>query len=398
MLTSLSFIFLMGLLMAQICQKCRLPSIIGMLVTGVVLGPYVLNALDSSILLISADLRKMALIIILLRAGLALSIDDLKKAGRPAVLMSFVPASCEILGYTLLAPYILGINVVEAVVMGSVLAAVSPAVVVPRMVRFIEKGYGRAKGIPQAILAGCSCDDIFVLVVFATFSGMALGGTVHMMDFVNIPESIILGVLLGAAVGILLSRFFESAYKHKSYIRNSVKVVIVLGVSFLLVSIEEWLKGVVEVSGFLAVVSLACTLKLKTITFVSKRLSEKFGKLWIAAELILFVLVGAAFDIRYTMEAGAAAIVMILAALLFRSVGVYMCFLGTNLSIKEKLFCMIAYLPKATVQAAIGSVPLAMGLPCGKLILSVAVLGIVITAPLGAIGIDASYQRLLSKE
>lgn len=398
MLTSLSLIFLVGLAMGAICRKLKLPRIIGMLVTGIALGPYVLDWLDPSILSISADLRKMALIIILLKAGLSLDLQDLKKAGRSAVLLSFVPASCELLGYVLLAPAILGITRVEAAVMGAVLAAVSPAVVVPRMVSLMEKKYGTDKAIPQMILAGASCDDIFVIVLFTTFLGMAQGGSADMMDFVNIPVSIVLGILLGAVVGYGLYLFFETAYARKHCVRNSMKVIIVLGFSFLLIAIEGWLEGKIAVSGLLAVVSMACVIKLKSTAFVSKRLSEKFGKLWLAAEVMLFVLVGAAVDIRYTLKAGVAAIIMILAALVFRSIGVLLCVAGTKLTWKERLFCVIAYLPKATVQAAIGSVPLAAGLSCGNIVLSVAVMAIVITAPLGALGIDSSYKKLLKHE
>ena len=393
MLTSLSLIFLVGLAMGAICRKLKLPRIIGMLVTGIVLGPYVLDWLDPSILSISADLRKMALIIILLKAGLSLDLQDLKKAGRSAVLLSFVPASCELLGYVLLAPVILGITRVEAAVMGAVLAAVSP-----RMVSLMEKKYGTDKAIPQMILAGASCDDIFVIVLFTTFLGMAQGGSADMMDFVNIPVSIVLGILLGAVVGYGLYLFFETAYARKHCVRNSMKVIIVLGFSFLLIAIEGWLEGKIAVSGLLAVVSMACVIKLKSTAFVSKRLSEKFGKLWLAAEVMLFVLVGAAVDIRYTLKAGVAAIIMILAALVFRSIGVLLCVAGTKLTWKERLFCVIAYLPKATVQAAIGSVPLAAGLSCGNIVLSVAVMAIVITAPLGALGIDSSYKKLLKHE
>lgn len=398
MLTSLAFIFLVGLALAALCQRLHLPRIIGMLFTGILLGPYVLNVLDPSILSISADLRQMALIIILLKAGLSLDLADLKKVGRPAVMMACVPASFEIFAFFLLAPAILGVNRIEAAVMGAVLGAVSPAVVVPRMVQLMDSRYGTGKSIPQMVLAGASCDDIYVIVLFSTFVSMAQGGAAHVMDFVNIPVSIVLGVLLGAAAGWLLSQFFETAYAHKHYVRNSMKVIVVLGVSFLLMAVETWLEGIVSVSGLLAVVSMACILKIRSTSFVSKRLSEKFGKLWLAAEVILFVLVGAAVDIRYTLTAGPAAVLMILAALAFRSVGVALCVAGTQLTWKERLFCMIAYLPKATVQAAIGSVPLAMGLPCGQMVLSVAVLAILITAPLGALGMDLTYRKLLTRE
>ena len=398
MLTSLSFIFLVGLAMGAICQKLKLSRIIGMLATGIVLGPYVLDLLDPSILSISSDLRKMALIIILLKAGLSLNLEDLKKVGRPAIMMAFVPATFELIGYLVFAPLILGITRVEAAVMGSVLAAVSPAVVVPRMVQLMENKYGTEKAIPQMIMAGASCDDIFVIVLFTTFLSMAQGGSADIKAFVNIPISIILGIILGAIVGYLLYLFFETAYAKKHYVRNSMKVIIVLGFSFLLIAIEGWLEGKIAVSGLLAVVSMACVLKMKCTSFVSKRLSEKFGKLWFAAEVILFVLVGAAVDIRYTLDAGLAAVAMIFAALIFRSFGVWLCTVKTSLTLKERAFCVIAYLPKATVQAAIGSVPFAAGLPCGKIVLSVAVMAIIITAPLGAFGMDFTYKKFLHKE
>ena len=398
MLTSLALIFLVGLCMAAICQKLKLPRIIGMLVTGMVLGPYVLDFLDSSILSISAELRKMALIIILLKAGLSLNLNDLKKVGRPAILLAFVPASFEIVGYVLFAPIFLEISRIDAAVMGTVLAAVSPAVVVPRMVQLMEEKYGTKQSIPQMIMAGASCDDIFVIVLFTTFLGMAQGVKVSLLRFVNVPVSIFLGILLGAVIGYVLYRFFETAYKHQNYVRNSTKVILVLGVSFLLTAVEGWLDGKVAVSGLLAVVSMACVLKAKCIPAVSKRLSEKFGKLWIAAEVILFVLVGAAVDLRYTAAAGGFAVLVIFLSLIFRMAGVFVCVLGTGLSWKERLFCAISYLPKATVQAAIGSVPLTAGLGCGKMILSVTVLAILITAPLGALGMDLTYKKLLARE
>ena len=398
MLTSLALIFLLGLALAALCQRLHLPRILGMLATGILLGPCALNVLDGSILSISADLRKLALVIILIKAGLSLDLNDLKRVGRPAVLMSCLPATCEIVGYVLLAPCFLGVTRVEAAVMGAVLAAVSPAVVVPRMVQLMESGRGTDKGIPQMILAGASCDDIFVIVLFTTFLHTAQGGSASAADFLSIPVSILLGVALGALAGWLLSRFFETAYARAHCIRNSMKVIIVLGFSFLLIAIEGWLEGKVSVSGLLAVVAMACVLKLKCPESVSGRLSQKFGKLWLAAEVILFVLVGAAVDIRYTLAAGLPALLMIFVALAFRMVGVLICVAHTSLTWKERLFCVIAYLPKATVQAAIGSVPLAAGLACGNIVLSVAVLAIVVTAPLGAIGIDGTYKHLLSED
>lgn len=398
MLTSLALVFLAGLAAAAVCSAIKLPRIIGMLLIGIVLGPHILNVLDDSILSISSELRQMALIIILLKAGLSLDLSDLRQVGRPAVLLSCLPATCELAGYILLAPYLLGVNRIEAAVMGAVLAAVSPAVVVPRMVFLMENRWGTDKSIPQMLLAGASCDDIYVIVLFTTFTGIAQGGNARAADFLNIPVSVVLGIAVGAAAGYALSRFFEAAFARNHMVRGSVKVIIVLSVSFLLVALETVLKGRIALSGLLAVTSMACMLARKTTGEVRARLSEKFGKLWIAAELILFVLVGAAVDIRYVSETGLAAVLMVFAALIFRAAGVVLCLAGTKLSRRERLFCVIAYLPKATVQAAIGSVPLAMGLPCGKIVLSVAVLAILITAPLGALGMDVAYRKLLKYE
>ena len=397
MLNSLALIFLAGLSLAAICQRIKLPRIIGMLMTGIILGPFVLNLFDPSILGISSELRQMALVIILIKAGLSLNISDLKKVGRPAILMSFLPAVFEILAFVFLAPAILHITGIEAAIMGAVLGAVSPAVVVPRMVQLMEEKYGTNKSIPQMILAGASLDDVFVIVLFTTFIGMAQGESASVMDFINIPVSIISGILIGAAAGFFLAWFFETNYSHKNLVRNSMKVIIVLGTAFLLLAVEEWLENILPVSGLLAIMSMAMVLAMRSVPEVTKRLQEKYGKLWIAAEVILFVLVGAAVDIRYTLEAGAGAVLMIFIGLICRSIGTWLCMLGTNLNKKEKLYCVIAYLPKATVQAAIGSVPLSLGLSCGNIVLSVAVLSILITAPLGAIGMDLSYKKLLTK-
>ncbi len=398
MLTSLALIFLVGLSLAAIIQKAKIPRIIGMLITGIVLGPYVLDLLDPSILNISSDLRQMALIIILIKAGISLDISDLKKIGRPAILMSFLPAVMEILGFVLLAPYFLDVDRLEAAIMGAVLGAVSPAVVVPRMVNLMEEKYGTNKSIPQLILAGASLDDVFVIVLFSTFINMATGTGASIKDIVDIPVSILLGIVVGALAGIFLSWFFETAYVKKHHIRNSMKVIIVLGVAFLLMAIEEWCEKYVSISGLLAVMSMACAIKMKSDECVSKRIAEKYGKLWLAAEVLLFVLVGAAVDIRYTLKAGLGAIAIIFIALIFRSIGVWLCLVGTDLNVKEKWFCVISYLPKATVQAAIGSVPLSLGLPCGNIVLSVAVLSIIITAPIGAFAMDLSYKKLLEGE
>lgn len=398
MLVSLALILLIGLAMSALCQKLKLPGIIGMLVTGMVLGPFVLDLLDPSILSISAELRKIALIIILIKAGLSLDLEDLKKVGRPAILLSFLPACFEILAYVIFAPKIFGLTRVEAALMGAVLGAVSPAVVVPRMVKLMDERYGTKEGIPQMILAGASMDDIFVIVLFTSFLSMAQGGSLEFKDFLDVPTSIILGIGLGAIVGYVLYLFFENLFKKDKVVRNSMKVIIVLAVSFLLTGVEDMLKGKIAVSGLLAVVAMASVLKIKSTDFVTRRLAEKFGKLWLGAEVMLFVLVGAAVDIRYTLKAGLPALIMILLALLIRTLGVLIATAKTHLSKKERLFCVLSYLPKATVQAAIGSVPLAAGLACGNIILSVAVMAIIITAPLGAFAMDSSYKKLLKKE
>ena len=350
MIESLALIFLAGLAASALCRKLKIPPVSGMLLTGIVLGPYVLNLLSPSILAVSTDLRQLALIIILLKAGLSLNLRDLKKVGRPALLMSCVPATFEIAATTFFAPVFLGLSGIEGAVMGAVLGAVSPAIVVPRMVHLLEQGYGTGKSIPQLIMAGASCDDVFVIVLFSTFTGMAQGGSAGLKDFASIPVSIILGTGLGAFTGFILGLFFEEAHKRGHSIRNSVKIIVILGAAFLLVSLETRLKNRIPLSGLLAVVSTAAVHKMKSRDFVSKRLSEKFGKLWLAAEVILFVLVGAAVDIRYTAEAGGGAVALIFAVLVFRSLGVLVCLLGTALNRRERLFCLIAYLPKATVQ------------------------------------------------
>lgn len=391
MLNSLAYVFLMGMALGWLFKKLRLPSLLGMLLTGILLGPYGLNLLDGSILGISADLRQLALIIILMRAGLALDIRDLIKVGRPAVLMCFLPACFEIAGMLILAPRILGISVLEAAVMGSVIAAVSPAVIVPKMLHLMENGYGTKQGIPQLIMAGASVDDVFVIVMFTAFTGLAQGEGISPASFVQIPVSILLGMAVGILTGSLAAVYFK-----KVHIRDSIKVVILLSIAFLMAAAESRLKGVVPFSGLLAVMSMGAALEKKRDE-VAVRLAAKFSKLWIAAEVLLFVLVGATVDISYAAAAGPTAVVLILGVLVFRMAGVFCCMAGSGLSRKERLFCMIAYTPKATVQAAIGSMPLAMGLPCGKIVLTVAVLAILITAPLGAFGIDMTYGRLLKK-
>lgn len=391
MLLSISFILLVGMSMSWICKKIRLPGLLGMLITGIVLGPYALNLLDQSILGISADLRKIALIIILTRAGLGLDLTSLKKIGRPAVLMCFVPASFELAGMLLLAPHLMGMRLLEAAVMGAVLAAVSPAVVVPRMVKLMEEGYGVKEGIPQLILAGASVDDVYVIVLFSTFSGMMQGEGASVIRFVNIPVSIILGMIIGLTIGILLAFYFQ-----KVHIRDTAKVLIILGISFLLAAAEDSLTTPVTFSALIAIMFIGVGLQRKREA-VAKRLAVKYGKLWVAAEVFLFVLVGATVNIGYLGRVGVRALLMIAGALLFRMAGVWVCLLGTGLKTGEKAFTMLAYTPKATVQAAIGGIPLALGFTCGDTVLTVAVLAIVLTAPLGAFAIDLSYRKLLTK-
>lgn len=398
MLTSLALIFLLGLALGQICRIIHLPNIIGMLATGIILGTYVLDLIDPSILSISSELREIALIIILIKVGLSLDIKDLRKVGRPAALMSFLPALFEIGAFVLLAPAILGVTTLEGAIMGAVLGAVSPAVVVPKMVQLMQLKRGTDKSIPQLILAGASLDDVFVIVLFSTFVSIAQGSGANIMDFVGIPVSIVLGILLGVIIGWLLGAFFELCYSRGSHVINSTKVIVVLSVAMLLTAAEQWLEGIIPMSGLLAVMSMACMIKIKCPENVTARLSEKYGKLWIGAQVLLFVLVGAAVDINYTIQAGVPAIIMIFIALIFRSVGVMLCLIKTQLNLKERLFCVISYLPKATVQAAIGGIPLALGLSCGSMVLSVAVLSILITAPLGALGMDLTYKLLLQEE
>lgn len=391
MLLSVALILLCGMGMSWICKKLKLPGLLGMLLTGIVLGPYVLNLLDENLLNISSELRKMALIIILMRAGLGLDISGLKKIGRPAVMMCFVPASFELLGMLVLAPRLLGLSVLEAAILGSVLAAVSPAVVVPRMVRLMEEGYGTEKGIPQLILAGASVDDVYVIVLFTTFSGIMQGKSVSVMSFLNIPISIILGMIIGLLAGWLLARYFE-----KVHIRDTVKVLILLSISFLLVVAEDHMTTAITFSTLIAVMFLGVGLqKYREVT--AKRIAVKCGKMWVAAEVFLFVLVGATVNIGYLSHVGLKAVVLICGALIFRMTGVFVCLLGTDMNGKEKLFTMMAYTPKATVQAAIGGIPLALGFACGDVVLTVAVLAIVLTAPLGAFAIDSSYKKFLTK-
>lgn len=391
MLWSLALVFLGGLLAGEVFRRLRLPPLLGMLLVGIAFGPYALGLLDDSLLAISADLRKIALIIILTRAGLSLDIGDLRKVGRSAVLLCFVPATFEIVGTVILAPRLLGVSVLEAAIIGSVIAAVSPAVVVPRMLRLMDEEYGAKQGIPQMILAGASVDDVYVIVLFSSFTSLASGGTLSPLDFVRIPTSLVLGIAAGVLCGLALAWWFSHVH-----MRDSIKVVIFLALSFVLVTIEDHCTGIIGFSGLLAVMSMGIMLGQR-IPVVSKRLSAKYDRLWVGAELLLFVLVGAMVNVAYVAYAGVAAILLILGAMVFRMAGVFASVLGTKLNGKERAFCMLAYTPKATVQAAIGGVPLAMGLACGETVLTVAVLAILITAPFGAIAIDGTYKKWLQR-
>lgn len=391
MLKSIALIMLIGMSAGWVCRKVKLPGLIGMLFTGIILGPYVLNMLDSSILLVSADIRKIALVIILTRAGLTLNLEDLKKVGRPAFLMCFVPATFEMIGMIILAPRLLSVSLIEAAVIGAVVAAVSPAVVVPKMIKLMEDGYGTKQGIPQLILAGASVDDVYVIVMFTAFTSLAQGGNVSVMSFVNIPVSIMFGIIIGIIIGKALAVVWK-----KLHIRDTVKAAIFLSVALLLVGVEASLNTPITFASLISVMFIGIALK-KDRPEVAFRLSQKYNKMWVWAEVMLFVLVGATVDIGYVAYAGVSAIVIIIGALIFRMAGVALCMAGTKLKLKERVFCMLAYTPKATVQAAIGGVPLSMGLACGNTVLIVAVLAIIITAPLGAFAIDMTYRKLLKK-
>ncbi|KLE15556.1 cation:proton antiporter [Clostridium sp. C8] len=392
MLLSLALLFLSGMVLGKIFETLRLPKLLGMLTTGILLGPYVLNLLDPTILNISTELRQIALVIILTRAGLNLNIKDLKKVGRPAILMCFVPACFEIIGMLILAPMLLGITILDAAIMGTVIAAVSPAVIVPKMLKLMESEYGTSKSIPQMIMAGASVDDVFVIVLFTAFTGLAQGGTITAMHFLTIPTSIILGLLGGVVTGLFLSMLFS-----KVHIRDTGKVITILSISFLLITLEHMMTGAIGFSGLLAVMALGATLHQKKYE-ISQRLSNKFSKLWVGAEVLLFVLVGSIVNISYALNAGILSILLIFGVLLFRMIGVFICLINTKLNKKERVFTAFAYMPKATVQAAIGGLPLAMNLPSGNIVLTVAVLSIIITAPLGAILIDTTYKKFLSKD
>lgn len=391
MLLSIALIMLAGMGFSLLCRKIKLPGLFGMVIVGILLGPYVLNLIDPSVLAISAQLRKIALIIILARAGLTLNISDLKKMGRPAILMCFLPATLEMIGTVLLAPKLLSISTMEAALLGAVIGAVSPAVIVPKMIRLIEEGYGTEKGIPQLILAGASADDVYVIVLFSTFTSLVQGGNVSVLRFVNIPVSVVLGILAGLLCGAFLAVMFM-----KWELTGTVKAIVFLCVCFLLSAAEDAISLPITFSSLIAVMFIGIAMQKKNGED-ARILSGKFNELWKGAEVILFVLVGACVDISHLANAGASVLLLLAGALVFRMLGVWVCLLKTALSGREKLFCMLSYMPKATVQAAIGGIPLAMGLPCGDTILTVAVAAIMITAPLGAFAIDRTYQKFLIK-
>ena len=392
MISSLALIFLLSLLVGELFHKVQLPKIIGMLLVGIIIGPYALNLLSPAILNISAELRKIALIIILIKAGLTLELSSLKKASRPAILLSFLPATFEVIAITIFAPIIFNISRLEAALLGAVLGAVSPAVVVPKMTELIENGYGKDKSIPEMILAGSSLDDIFVIVLFSSFLSANQSGAIDLLSFASIPISIASGVTLGTLTGLIVSNVF------KSYsMASEARTIVVLALAFALTALEELIKAYLPLSSLLAVVAMTATIKLKSSKEVTNEIAKDHSRLWLGAQAILFTLIGAAVDIRYTLNAGYSAILLLFISLLIRSIGVLLALLFTPLNRKERLFTIFAYLPKATVQAAIGGIPLAMGLSCGSLVLSIAVLSILITAPLGAFLMDISYKKLLAK-
>lgn len=389
MLNSIAFMLLLGMFLGWVCKKIKFPSLFGMIITGVILGPYALDLIDISILNISSELRRIALIIILIRAGLSLNISDLKKVGRPAILMCFLPACFEMLGMIILAPMLLDVSKLDAAIMGAVVGAVSPAVIVPKMLKLMEEGYGTNRGIPQLILAGASVDDVFVIVMFSTFTGLAQGVGASVKSFVNIPVSIMTGIVIGFITGFVLAKFFQ-----KLHMRDTIKVIILLSLAFMMVSFEDTYSKIVPFASLIAVMSMGISLQ-RNREPVAVRLSSKFNKLWVAAEILLFVLVGATVDLNSAFTAGFAAVLLIIGVLAFRMIGVFVCLLRTELNMRERFFCMLAYMPKATVQAAIGGLPLAMGLNCGNIVLTVSVLAILITAPLGAFAINLTYKKLL---
>lgn len=386
MLLSIALVLLTGYLLGELFGKLRLPKLTGMIAAGILLN--CLGLLDEVFLSISGDLRKIALVIILLRAGISIKPSELKKIGRPAALMCFLPACFEIVGTVILAPPLLGLSYTEAAVLGSVLGAVSPAVIVPKMLRFIDEGRGTEKLIPQLILAGASMDDVFVIVMFSVFAGLEQSGGVSAGAVLNIPVSILCGAAAGAAAGLLLAAVFK-----RVHIRDSAKVIVLMGTALLLTAAESLLSGYVGFSGTVAVMAAGIALGQKA-PVPAARVAQKLNKMWLCAEIMLFVLVGAAVDLNAAVSAGVGTVLLIAGALVFRAAGVLLCLAGTGMNLRERVFCVFAYIPKATVQAAIGGMPLAMGMACGQTVLSAAVIAILVTAPLGALLIEAAGKWL----
>ena len=390
MLLSIAIIILLSIVLSSVFKKFNLPGILGMLIAGIILGPHLLNLIDGEILNISAELREIALIVILIRAGLSLDLEDLKKVGRPAILLSFLPATIEIIAITVFAPMFFDITYVSAMTMGAIVAAVSPAVVVPRMIKLMEQGYGKHKKVPQMILAAASIDDVYAIIIFYALIQYQQGGSIGVMTFLNVPISIVLGLIIGAVTGLLLTYFFR-----KVHMRDTLKVLVIFSFGFILLALEDIVNSYVAISGLLAVMALAMSIN-KNYIALAKRLVKKFEKIWVIAEIMLFVLVGALVDITVLLNVGLYAIILIIIALVFRIGAVFIATSKTNLTMNERLFAAFSYTPKATVQAAIGAIPLSLDLPHGEFILMVSVLAIIITAPFGAILMDTTYHKLLT--
>lgn len=391
MTTSLAIILIFGLAANAIFKKIGLSGLLGMLLLGIVLGPYVLNWLDSDLLRISGDLRKIALIIILLRAGLGISKTQLAKVGATAIKMSCIPGILEGLTIAFVSMWLFDFSFIEGGILGFTLAAVSPAVIVPLMLKYQDMGLGKNKGVPTLILASASIDDVIAITIFTTFIGLYGGSKINVgMELLNIPISIILGIILGVIFGLILVKLFKNFH-----IRDTRKVMIILGIAILITVIESALKNKLEIAGLLGVMAIGFII-LEKRPVVANRLSLKFDKLWVFAELILFVLVGSQVNIQVAIQAGMKGLLIIFIGLCARSIGVLISTIGTKLNFKERLFCIIAYIPKATVQAAIGAIPLGLGLPSGEIILAIAVLSILVTAPLGSIAINGTAEKLLT--
>lgn len=392
MLLSLGFIIVVGYLLGRLLSAMNLPSLIGYIIAGLIMGPSFFNLIDQSTLDIASDLRRIALMIILLRAGLNIDFQDLKKVGRPAILMSFLPATLEIIGTIILAPIFFGMSYLSAAILGAIVAATSPAVVVARMLDLMGMGYGKKKGVPQMILAGSSMDDIFVIIIFTALTALAQTGEFHWLSMLSMPTSIILGIAGGLLVGWLLSLAIE-----KYQLSGGYPVILSFGMAMLFDGIEKAMTGPIGFSALLAVMAMGFMM-FRVNPVQAKSVQVGFNHLWQVFEIILFVLVGASMSIESVKDSGLIAVVLIVLLLVFRGLGVLLSVLGTQLNKEEKAFAIFAYIPKATVQAAIGAVPLAMGLPNGQIILTISVVAILVTAPLGAVLIDQTHNRLLRND